>query len=354
MLFNIEHDGGTHIIGYVVPDGYSGEAKLRIRANGRVLLEISTVDFRPALVTAGRHETGRCGFLLDNNLLPGLETIPDLEIVDVANNVLVYRRPQPTRLRKKILRLETHLFPLRKLDLSVAPFFQYSACRVEQYGKETVDQMFLLNGVDSVFLSGRIMYRGYQHYIDGQFSVFLVMQDPYEELAERILVLKALSQNEKKLLNERERMLFNPVIAYLANLSLADTAALKRCIINMPKEVIATLSNPIVRQLTVSTPDEMPQRFSVASALDMLSSCQLVGFRHEPNRLSEAIAETWNIDAAEISIPEQIPSIRKLGAMLKDMAAVRAFLEKDIELYQNASEAAKAVELGLGKFDDEG
>lgn len=353
MLFNIEHDGGDHIIGYLVPDGYSGEARLKVRANGQVRLEVSTADARPALVAAGRHETGRCGFVLDKALLPGIETMLDLEVFEASSNLLIYRRPRSDFIKRKILRIDTHLFPLRKLDLSVNRFFQYHASRIERFGKETMDQMFLLNGVDSIFLSGRIMYRNYQNYIDGQFSTFIILQDPYEELAERILTLKVLGRSEKKLLNERDEALFGPVIAYAGSLPLTDTATLKRGINNMPRDIITVLSNPIVRQLTVSTSDEMPQRFSVASALDVLSSCELVGFRHHPIRASQAIAEALRLSPAEIDIQEQLPFVRKLGAMLRDTGATDGFLENDIILYQNALEAAEAAEQRPGKLDEE-
>lgn len=357
MLFNIEHDGGDCIIGYIVPDGYSSEASFRVRAGGRILLEMPTTDVRPALVAAGRHETGRCGFILDSASLPNINLMADLEILESSTNFLIYRRSQSKFLKRKILRIDTHLFPFRKLDLSLKPLFQYCMLRIENFGRETIEQLFLLNGVDSIFLSGRIMYQNYQSYIQGKFSTFVMLQDPYEELAERLLTMKILSQVgqvEKRLLGEREEMLFAPVIAYMENLSLSDPTALKRGIMNMPRNVIALLSNPLVRQLTTSTFDEMPQRFSVASALDVLSSCDVIGFRHDPATINRLVAETLRLKPANIDAQEQAQSVRLLGAILKDTKAVDGFLEKDIELYQNALEAARVAGQRLGNSNDEG
>lgn len=354
MLFNIEYDGGDRIIGYVVPDGYTGEAKLKICANDRILLETTTAEDRPALVAAGRHQTGKCGFTLDSTVLSGIDGVSDLEIYEESNNILIYRRPRANFIQKKVLRIDTHLFPFQKFDTAIRRFFQYHMVRIERFGKETIDQFFLLNAVNSIFLSGRIMYKNYQNYIEGQFSTFIVLQDPYEELAERLLIMKILGQSEHKLLGEREEIFFAPVIAYVSDLSTQDPVALKRSIINMPRNLVTILSNPVVRQLTASASDEMPQRLSVASALDVLSSCELIGFRQHPGLISKEAAELLNLAPSSIDIHTQFSAVQQLGALLKDVGVAESFLERDIELYQAAFEAVNAAGQRLERIDDNG
>ncbi|HEV2573140.1 MAG TPA: hypothetical protein VGU72_15510 [Beijerinckiaceae bacterium] len=348
MLFNIECDRGDCIIGYVVPDGYTGTAKLEIYVNHRAVLEIETSDPRPALVAAGRHQSGRCGFILDASILPDISKISNLEIFESSTGILIYRRSAKENVKRKILRIDTHFFPLRKFDQSLSRFFHYYNARIERWGGETINQLFLLNGIDSIFLSGRIMYRSFQQYIDERFNVFIIVQDPYVELAERILTMKVLSKRGGEVLSERENILFAPAIAYVENLLLTDMGTLKRSIATMPRDVAAILSNPVVRQLTASTLDEMPHRFSVASALDMLSTCELIGLRDDPTTIKFSAANAIGIDPESIDIQNQIPSVWQLGMMLRDIGSADTFLEKDIELYQYVVDAAQRVRQGGG------
>jgi hypothetical protein len=112
MLFNIEDDRGDLLVCYVVPDGFSTIPRVRLVEAGETIGVLEANETREALVGAGRHETGRCGFRLDDAVVPGLRGRKSLEIYDEDSGVLIYRRPRPKMLQKRLLRLETHLFPL--------------------------------------------------------------------------------------------------------------------------------------------------------------------------------------------------------------------------------------------------
>ncbi len=117
MLFNIEVDEGTRIVGYLVPDTFSGSPWLRITDGQQELLALQCREERAALVAAGRHDTGRCGFTIDEAIISNLEQQVALEIYDQETNTLIYRRRPPSQvIQKRVLRLETHLFPLWSLD----------------------------------------------------------------------------------------------------------------------------------------------------------------------------------------------------------------------------------------------
>ncbi len=53
MLFNIEEDSGDRIVGYIVPDGYSGVPTIRVCNKNKELLTFSANEKREALVYAG-------------------------------------------------------------------------------------------------------------------------------------------------------------------------------------------------------------------------------------------------------------------------------------------------------------
>src|SRR4051794_24035002 len=104
MLFNVETDTGDRITGYLVPDGYSEVPTILLRCGGQTMLSLAANEIREALVVAGRHETGQCGFSIGADLIPDLPKIGDLEICDAESGILVYRRPTPSTIQKKLLR----------------------------------------------------------------------------------------------------------------------------------------------------------------------------------------------------------------------------------------------------------
>ena len=67
--------------------------------------------------------------------------------------------------------------------------FQYFARGVERRGRESALQMFHLTNIESVYVSGRVLYRGVARAAEGRFDTVALLQNPYNELAERLLVL---------------------------------------------------------------------------------------------------------------------------------------------------------------------
>ena len=334
MLFNIEQDEGHRIIGYVVPDGYSGVPTIRLTCKGEVVLTCSANENRQALVDAGRHETGRCGFNIGPELAPGLADMKDLSIVEAETDLLIYRRAPQDRIQRKILRLETHLFPLLRFDQCLQEKVQYFQKGLELFGRETVTQMFLLTGVDSVYLSGRIFYRSFAYCIENGFEMALVLQDPYEELAERLLVLALQGDKAASSLGERDSARFAPAIAFAANLPMATDRQLRRALMDMPVRVAALLADPLVRQLTTANPDEMPASGSSGAALDVLASCAVVGLRHDPAFFAQAMADWLGLDPNHLTLPPSFPHSRVLAQRLKESRTVEHLLERDLEVYE--------------------
>src|SRR5262245_30395448 len=153
MLFNIELDLGKRIVGYLVPDGFSRSPSVRVADGKRDLVILPCLEERAALVAAGRHESGCCGFTIDETIIPDLSQQDALEIYDQETNILIYRRRLPSQVtQKRIFRLETHLFPLWRLDDRLERQFQYFHKGIERYGRETTTQVFLLNNSTSLYL----------------------------------------------------------------------------------------------------------------------------------------------------------------------------------------------------------
>ena len=341
MLFNLEADTGERVTCYLVPDGFEGVPRIRICNAGEELKVIAANEAREALVVASRHETGQCGFSIDASLVPNLPSLAHLELYDEETGILVYRRRAPSMAAKKILRLETHLFPLWRLDDALRPNFQYHARGVESLGRETVTQLFLLNGVDSVYVSGRILYKNYAYFVESAFQTAILLQEPYQELAERLLVLSKIRHVGVGILGARESMEVEAALEFAEELPYDDDKAMKRALRQMPADVGMVFANPLARQLTATTPDEMPPASAIATALDELSSFAVVGLRHESDKFTAALAELIGVEASALPPLRQVPGISRLAEILKSSGEVDHLLEKDLELYHHVSQAAE-------------
>jgi len=343
MLFNVEVDSGDAIILYVVPDNVSGVATVVARSDGQSIFSTPANEFRQALVDAGRHQTGECGFRIHEGALPGLSAISDLELYDADTALLLYRRPRSHFTQRKLLRIETHLFPLWRIDEAMKSKFQYYSRGIDALGRETTTQMFLLNNIRSVYLSGRILFNNYRHYVDSNFDTIFIMHHPLEEMAERLLLLSQINSAPIDTLGMRDSMSLQPTIAFAQALPFHDEDAMRKAVQKMPSNVAQALSNPIVRQLTSRTPDEMPSGRAVSMALDHLASFAIVGLRRRPETVVDAIAEWIGVSSRELPALNKIPRVAAVARMLKRGRVAEILLEKDLELYEHIAAAFKKL-----------
>ena len=341
-MFNLEADSGDVVALYIVPDSVAGAPTVVARSGGSEVLSLPANETREALVAAGRHQTGKCGFRIDEGLLPGLKDMVDLELYDAETKLLVYRRPGPQYLDKKVFRIETHLFPLWRLDESLKPRFQYFARGVDAHGRETTTQLFQLNQVSSVYLSGRVLYSNYRHYIDTKrFYTIFVMHHPYEEMAERLLMLGQIKKVGVDVLGMRDSMSLHSTIEFAQSLPVHDEDALRKKLYRMPGDVAQVLANPVVRQLTARTPDEAPRGRAVSTALDELASLTVVGLRRDPRTLIRAVAELAEVNPNGLPDLVKLRPVGPLALALKRSRVVEVLLEQDLELYDHVANAFK-------------
>jgi hypothetical protein len=349
VLFNVEEDRGDFISGYVVCDGFVDTARIALSSGGAVVHQGLADHPREALLAAGRHHTGLCGFAFDEASVPGLAAMNDLEIRDTASGALIYRRPLPRQVMRRVLRMETHVFPLWRLDNALNEHFQYSANQIETCGRETTTQMFLLSKIPSVYLSGRLLYRAFQQLIEGHFDVIFSMHHPYEELAERLIVLGQIKRTGSGILGLRENLSLESTMAFAQSLPISDERQLARVLRDIPRPVARVLANPVVRQLTTTTPEEMPTKSGVSMALTTLSSFAVVGLRRAPRTFASAVREMMDIDS-EPPDSAKLPGVAALARMLKRTREIDWLIEQDLALYGHIAEAYRGAAPTPGDF----
>jgi hypothetical protein len=339
MLFNIEIDEGKRIVGYLVPDAFTGSPSVRVTDGHRDLLVLPCQEERSSLVVAGRHDTGRCGFTIDESIIPDLARQEALELYDQETNILIYRRRPPSRVtQKRIFRLETHLFPLWRLDDSVEQHFQYFYKGIERHGRETATQIFLLNNSTSLYFSGRLIFKTYENHIDETFNCIALLRDPYMELAERLLTLKHIRGFGKELLGERDLMAYGPAIAFAETVE-SDEKALHRAFPAMSRAVIANLGNPLTRQLAARTPDEVPTKGAIATALGTLSSFAILGLREHQDLFLAQLADLVGSTADSLRPVPDFVKTGELAEQLRRVPEAGLLIEQDLELYRQIKSA---------------
>jgi hypothetical protein len=340
MLFDLESDTGDQISLYLLSDAFSAISSIKVSSGGEILLTMPANELRESMKVAGRHENGRCGFRLDTSLLPDLPHLQDLEIHDEETGLLIYRRPSDRFIPKRVLNLNGMIFPNRTFETYLHRLFQHHTTRLELYGNETVLQIFHLDKYPSIFLSGRILYRNYSYLADTKYSTIFCMDDPYDLMAERLVLFAKLHEmgNAELMLGRRDAYLFNPAIEFAGSLAMSDPKALRRAFRSLPSDVALAFIDPTTRMLTASTPDELARTTAVASALDVLSGFSVVGIRKDVGGFVEAVAGLLEIDGRQLPLPSTFPVISNLASLLREEARAEALIEKDLELYDRVLE----------------
>ena len=116
MFFNVDSDRGAVISGWFAADNPAVSARLAIRAPGRDEVIVKADIQRDDVRDLGIHGTGRVGFRIDKSIVPDLDELVDVEIVEADSRLPIYRRLQPGRhLEKKLILFDAALMPQRRV-----------------------------------------------------------------------------------------------------------------------------------------------------------------------------------------------------------------------------------------------
>lgn len=342
MLFNVEHDGGSTITGYVVPDDADSSTAIVVLSQGTPLWSGPADEPRPALVSAGRHMTGLCGFRVGADQIPDLAALTELEIREAATRLPIYRRHVGPVLPRRVLHLETRLRRRAGFDAAVGAAFHLAYANIDALGHETASQTFLLNGVGSLYLSGRLLVQPYVYLIEQGFEVMAALRDPFEELAERIGVL-ASPEAARDVLSDRDRMVFGRAIEALEGVDATDPTAVQRFFRRLDRDVGAVLSNPLTRQLTTTRPDELCSGDAVSAALRTLAMVDLVAVDDGHGLFEEAV-HAWleGVSTAGHALRAE-PVVERIADVLAGLRIVESMLDFDLEVYHSAAAAMERL-----------
>lgn len=340
MLFLVDVDSGDTLVGYLVPDSITEPGLYSIRVKGEEIYRAQTDIVHPALVANRRHESGQCGFIVTENQLPGLSQLPELDVVDIVTGQTIYRRRPPEGLvHKRLFRLETHLLPLSGLDRSLESHFQLAFPHIDRVGYETITQI-LSQRSSSTLISGRIAYPTIDHLLQkSPHDTIVLLHDPFDELAERLLFLRLASKRPTQVLGERDNLVFAETLAFASEVDLSTDKALRQVFRSLDETVSLRLANPLVRQLASLDQGEAITGSSVSKALSVLAGFSVVGVRRRPDLFAEALTDLLGLQEHDITVAPPIPAAMELAERLRACPPVEDLLQYDLALFHIIADA---------------
>ncbi len=342
MLFNLEYDRGNVLEGYLIPDGFSDKPQIRVSDADGDLMVLPCNQVKQAVIDSGRHEDGLVGFKLDTTVIPDLAKRTSLMIHDAKSGLLIYRRPQtPDIVPLKVLRLETQLLPMVKFDYHCGRHFQYELSSVERFGHETALQAFHLNAIRSIYISGRLLMRNYEEFLDKGFKVIVLLTDPYYELALRIFLLKRMAKTQISFFGDRDKIILAPAAEHLAEVNLESEVSLKMALKKAPQNVRNVLVSPITRQLATTIPEQTVTRSDVATAIDLLSRFAVVGFDTDSFYFQQAVGELLGISVDDFPLTPRHSALENIATRLRSLHIAELMLEEDLIFDHYVREAMK-------------
>ncbi|POO52130.1 hypothetical protein [Agrobacterium rosae] len=333
MLFSIEYDSGDILEGYVIPDGFSEIASVRVSCELGDLGVFACDQIRPAVVQSGRHHTGVVGFRVDASRVPELASIDTLTIHEAKTGLLLYRRLRKIKHKpKKIVRLETQILPMTKFDRFCGQFFQYELSSLEKFGQETALQAFYLHSVESIFLSGRLLMKNYENVLNNGFEAIALLADPYYEMALRLFLLHRMSSVPSSILGDRDRLTFGLAAQYVAKIDITDIDALKNLFKKAPPQFENVLASPTTRQLCCTTPEKRVTHGDIAAALDLLSRFSVIGHGDDIFSFQNAVGELLSVSAENFVVPPSQKIVSNLAVLLREIPSAERLIEEDLIL----------------------
>lgn len=344
MRFQIQKISDDAIAGWVILDNPSAVPRILVSMPDCDEIEIVANQMRPGLKNNGMHTTGAVGFNLNEKNCRGIKTAAELSIREAESGIVIYQRADPDRhLQKKLFLCQLQMMPQPRIQAALERQFAAVYHNTERYGGETLASVIGNENNVSVFMAGRPPMLRYQPVLrERGFVIVTLLQDPLDELAERIMLCHALKARSSAGSKLECPPGLEPLVSQLAAIDLRDEASYAETFRTLSTPQREALSNPYLRTLACDV-DELPGRFHISSALDNLAAMDAVGLRSRYDDFTSMLREVLAADVLSEEQPFDVPGTQEVRERLQNLREVRDFLSLDIEFYAFASEAIEGV-----------
>ena len=342
MRFYVDFDAGSSIEGWLAPDNPGVTPRIRISAPDFDVVEISCSRMRHDIKDAGLHGTGQVGFFLDDSIVPDLAHQMEIEIVDAATGMQIYRRNDVDRnIQRKVVYVDSSMMPQNKVLRQINSAFAMNYNFVEKHPFDTMACLINSIYMHSLVLTGRPYLARYApHFKDTGFFTSVLLNHPLEELAERILFVQLLAKSNAAHLLATFTTGVEALVPFIQSLDLENDKALALAFRNVKDETRAALSNPMTRIMGCNA-NEQAERRHLNLALDNLSGVDIVGLRSEFETFREILSALLGRDIVGDGHIGVSPAVEALAARLSRIGSVKNLLEFDLALYSYAEDAIR-------------
>jgi hypothetical protein len=345
MHFFVDHDSGSSISGWVVPDNPGEVPNFVVRVPGRPDVAMPANVLRTDLRDLGLHSTGLAGFNIDDQYIGGLAEIADVTILDASSGIPIYRRPDPNQhLDKKLLLLDVAIFPQIRIIRRVMASFALAYPVVDRLPIETITAVIVNKAATSIFVAGQPNWSRHGSLArEKNYITAALLRDPFEDLAERLLFIAHLAKRSNRNAFNSSLEKYEPVLEFISEMDFADRKSVLTGFRKMAPEYRRLFRSPMTTVFG-GAPESELQRRNVSVALDSLAQIDIVGVRPLYDDFASMLDAALAKRILSGSQLEMLPGTLELAANLAELGLVADLLDEDIALY---SFACEAVEAGL-------
>ena len=340
MNFCIDADQREAIRGWLTPDNPSVKPRFIVEIPGRPPIEFDANVMRQDILDLGWHSTGQVGFSLDCELIADLGEIEDVRLIDYHTGMTIYRRaPLEEYISGRLLFYDCSLMPQWRLLGTVARKFAVHYSTVDRYPLETALAIFWNQMATSSFVSGAPNFLRYCHAFQArEFRTVALLREPIEELAERLMFLRALARSPSLSSIRTHFDVYEPLIAFADSIDPKDRKSLLGGFRSVDNRARALMRSPMTRTFGAEVTDS-PEYRQVTAALDNLATVDLVGVRTNFREFSGMFDGLLGKPMLSGAAFAQVPGTEDLAALLKTIGPAIDLLEEDIALYAYACDA---------------
>lgn len=345
MRFAIDKDTGLEISGWLAPEA-GGPGQLRVVAPGEqsvVTADRVRLDIRDLGLAASEH----VGFVIDRTVAPWLSPESDVEIFEAESGAPLYRRRLgPNHLERRVILLDPAVAPQLDLIRTLTDRFAVSCPRVERFTAQTLSSLLSAAPSRSVAFHGRPQLATIASVLGSSgFVRAALLRDPFEELAERLLFLRFLTQAAPPALIAQLAGGAEPLLDLARDLPIEDFKALVGIFRRLTPQQRRAIESPMVRMFgcmsdAASTPEDLSR------ALDVLASLDVVGVRARFSAFSVLLAHELGDDVLTGQIFQSSAAVLTLAASLAKIGAAVDLLANDTALYADVLDSVDATLAG--------
>lgn len=341
MKFALDVDDGHSITGWVAPDNQLAVSRVRVTVEGRLVLELSATEVDHGIRANGWHATGQCRFIINEENLPGVSAIRDLEIHDADTNVLVHRRASGSHFCDgKLIFIHASIKQESSLTENLYPYFEISYFNINKLPEEILSNLLGNPHSKSRLFAGPILIPRYEGEYDyGNVLSALLVEDPFVEMARRMLWLRArtaLAEDDAQSWRLGDLI---EAVRFAADFDYDDVKSLKRFFRMLPEEAYRLLFNPMTRVLATRLPDDRIFPANSIIAVEVLSRFGIVGHRNHYDAFAASVFDRLEIAAPPPSAPPVPTEILAFAERLRGIKAAVDFLVFDEVISRSVEEA---------------